>query len=333
MTDTPVVVSVAAAVATITLNRPHKRNALNAAMVAGLKAAVAELGPEPEVRVIVLTGAGSDFCAGADLEQLDALAATADPLANLRDAQSLGELFVQMRNAPKPIVAAVRGSAIAGGAGIAGACDLVLAADDAVFGYPEVHLGFVPAMVMALLRRTVGEKHAFELVARGDRIAAGEAYRLGLVNRVLPEPISRPACRRTPANWRPAPHRHSCSRNDCSTAWMASPSKPPSPAVPRSMPSPAPPTTAAQACADSSTDSNDDFPAGPHTTRRRPRARIQDAVLRVRCSVRRRRHRHGAGVAHLSRAPVPGRRCRPARARPPLRRAARRLNSAAPAAP
>jgi methylglutaconyl-CoA hydratase len=104
---------------------------------------------------------------------------------NLRDAQQLGDLFIRMRRGAKPIIAAVHGSAIAGGAGLAGACDIILAADDAVFGYPEVHLGFVPAMVMALLRRAVGEKIAFDLVARGDRIDAAEAHRIGLVNRVF----------------------------------------------------------------------------------------------------------------------------------------------------
>ncbi|CAN5761354.1 enoyl-CoA hydratase-related protein [soil metagenome] len=185
MTDAPVLVSRDGAVATVTLNRPAKRNALNSVMVEGLKAAVAELSREADVRVIVITGAGRDFCAGADLEQLERIAAGADPMDNLRDAQSLGDLFVRMRNAPRPIVAAVRGNAIAGGAGLAGACDIIIAADDAVFGYPEVHLGFVPAMVMALLRRAVGEKVAFELVASGDRITAAEAHRTGLINRVV----------------------------------------------------------------------------------------------------------------------------------------------------
>jgi methylglutaconyl-CoA hydratase len=174
------------AVATITLNRPEKRNALDSPTVDGLRAAVLELSSEDDVRVIVLTGAGSDFCAGADLAQLQRIAAGADTLDNLRDAQALGDVLVRMRHAPKPIIAAVRGNAIAGGAGLAGACDIVLAADDAAFGYPEVHLGFVPAMVMALLRRSVGEKVAFELVARGDRIDAAEAHRIGLVNRVFP---------------------------------------------------------------------------------------------------------------------------------------------------
>jgi methylglutaconyl-CoA hydratase len=172
------------AVATITLNRPEKRNALDTAMVDAISTALHELDRDGDVRVIVITGAGADFCAGADLAALERIAAGAGPIDNLEDAQQLGRLFIDMRRATKPIVAAVRGNAIAGGAGLATACDIVLAADGAVFGYPEVHLGFVPAMVMALLRRAVGEKIAFELVARGERIGADEAHRLGLVNRV-----------------------------------------------------------------------------------------------------------------------------------------------------
>ena len=115
------------------------------------------------------------------------MAGDADPMANLADAQGLGELLVLMRRHSRTIIGAVHGSALAGGAGLATACDLVLAREDAVFGYPEVKLGFVPAMVMALLRRTVGEKVAFELVARGERLDAREAAALGLVNRVIPE--------------------------------------------------------------------------------------------------------------------------------------------------
>jgi methylglutaconyl-CoA hydratase len=186
MAEAPVVVTQDGAVATVMLNRPEKRNALDTPTVVGVKAAMAELGSDPAVRVIVLTGAGPDFCAGADLEQLERIAAGADAVANLRDAQALGDLFSQMRRLPKPVVGAIRGRALAGGAGLAAACDMVLAADDAALGYPEVHLGFVPAMVMALLRRTVGEKLAFELVARGDPVTAPDALRMGLINRVLP---------------------------------------------------------------------------------------------------------------------------------------------------
>lgn len=174
-----------AGVATITLDRPEKRNALDVRTVVELREALAEADGAEDVRVVMLCGAGPDFCAGADLAELERMAAEGDPLDNLADARALGDLFIEMRRHPLPIVAAVHGNAIAGGAGLATACDLVLARDDAVFGYPEVHLGFVPAMVMAILRRSVSEKVAFELVSRGERINAAEAERLGLVNRVL----------------------------------------------------------------------------------------------------------------------------------------------------
>lgn len=186
MSTAPVLVATADGIGTITLNRADKRNALDSATIDGVRIAMAELETDREVRVIVLRGDGPDFCAGADLAQLERIAAGADSMENVNDAQQLGDLFVRMRRGTKPIIAAVQGSAIAGGAGLAGACDIILAADNAVFGYPEVHLGFVPAMVMALLRRSVGEKAAFELVARGDRIGADEAHRIGLVNRVYP---------------------------------------------------------------------------------------------------------------------------------------------------
>ena len=172
-------------VAEVVLSRPEKRNALDDRTIADLKAAFSRLGEDEGVRVLLLRGAGKDFCAGADLSQLERIAAQAGPLENLADAAALGELFVLMRRLPKPIVAAVHGHAFAGGAGLATACDIVLAAEDAVFGYPEVHLGFVPAMVMALLRRTSSEKVAFELAARGDRVTADEARAFGLVNRVF----------------------------------------------------------------------------------------------------------------------------------------------------
>jgi len=185
MSDERLLYDVADGVATVTLNRPEKRNALDAATVAALREAFARAGADPDVRVVLLRGAGNDFCAGADLAHMERLAATGDPLENLADAAALGDLFIEMRRLEKPIVAAVHGHAFAGGAGLATACDLVVASESAVFGYPEVHLGFVPAMVMTLLRRVTTERQAFELVARGDRIDAAEARRLGLVNRVF----------------------------------------------------------------------------------------------------------------------------------------------------
>lgn len=181
--DDPLLSEVRDRVLTLTLNRPDKRNALNGDVVRALKSAL--VGAGEEVRVILLRAAGRDFCAGADLDAMRRMAEDADPMANVTDAEELGELLVLMRRHPRPIIAAVQGHALAGGAGLATACDLVLAREDAVFGYPEVHLGFVPAMVMALLRRTVGEKVAFELVAGGDRIGAEEAAALGIVNRVV----------------------------------------------------------------------------------------------------------------------------------------------------
>lgn len=173
-------------VARVTLNRPEQRNALDADVVRELKVALGTADADPAVRVVLLRGAGQHFCAGADLTALHEIAARGDPVENLQDAISLGQLFIRMRQCRCVIVAAVHGNAIAGGAGLATACDIILAAEDAVFGYPEVNIGFVPAMVMGLLRRALGEKLAFELVARGERISAADAARIGLVNRVFP---------------------------------------------------------------------------------------------------------------------------------------------------
>lgn len=172
-------------VATLHLNRPDKRNALNAELVAVLKAALRESAADPEVRAVLLSGEGKDFCSGADLSELERIAGMG--LEESReDALSLAELFRLLRDHPRPVVAAVQGRALAGGCGLATACDMVLAREDARFGYPEVHLGFVPAMVMSILRRKVGEALAFELVVMGERISAARAAEIGLVNRVLP---------------------------------------------------------------------------------------------------------------------------------------------------
>jgi methylglutaconyl-CoA hydratase len=175
---------VQAAVATLTLNRPNKRNALDDLTIAELKQSFLAAEADANVKVIVLRGAGHDFCAGADLSQLEKIAAGGTREENLADAMKLGDLLIQMRRMGKPIVAAVHGNALAGGAGLATACDLIIADANAVFGYPEVKLGFVPAMVMPLLVRRVGEKTAFELTAFGGVISAAEAQRLGLVNHV-----------------------------------------------------------------------------------------------------------------------------------------------------
>jgi methylglutaconyl-CoA hydratase len=174
------------AVVRIVLDRPERRNALNASMVAALTSELSLLDSDGDVRVVAISGAGTDFCAGADLREVRA-SIDAGVLASLADAQALGDLFVTMRRMSKPIVAVVHGRALAGGCGLATACDLVVAARGASFGYPEVRLGFVAAMVMAILRRSTGESRAFELVALGETIDAQTAAQYGIVNRVFPD--------------------------------------------------------------------------------------------------------------------------------------------------
>lgn len=174
------------AVLTLTLNRPDKRNALSGAMVEAMHAALDGVDLDPSVRVVVIRGAGKDFCAGADLDELLASADRA-PADNERDALRLGTLLARLRACPRPVVAVVQGRALAGGAGVATACDIVIAAESAQVGYPEIQRGFVPAMVMVFLRRLTGEKLAFDLVATGRILGAREAAAVGLVTRVVPD--------------------------------------------------------------------------------------------------------------------------------------------------
>ena len=170
----------------ITLNRPEKRNALNYEVIAGIAGALREAEGDERTRAIVITGSGKDFCSGADLSALEKIS-EASVAENIEDARSLMELFLSIRKVRVPVVAAVRGRALAGGCGLASACDIVLASNSARFGYPEVKIGFVPAMVTAILRRNVSEKRAFELITRGVEISAEEARHIGLVNQILSE--------------------------------------------------------------------------------------------------------------------------------------------------
>lgn len=181
-----VLTSLEAGVLTLTLNRPDKRNALDMATLDGLAEGLARAELEPEIRVVAIRGAGRDFCAGADLDEL--LASVNRTMAeNERSALALGEIFLALRRLPKPSVAIVHGRALAGGAGLATACDIVIVGASSRFGYPEIERGFVPAMVMTMLRRSVGEKRAFELIATGRQVGADEALALGLVSRVFPD--------------------------------------------------------------------------------------------------------------------------------------------------
>jgi len=174
------------AIARVTLARPEKKNALNRDTAAELLQAFTSCAQHVDTKVVLLAADGPDFCAGADLAALAELL-DASPDAQYEDAELLGRVFMAIREMPKPVVAAVTGRALAGGAGLASACDVVYAAEGAEFGYPEVRVGFVPAMVMTMLRRSVGEKRAFELVSTGRRVSAKEALEMGLVSRVLPD--------------------------------------------------------------------------------------------------------------------------------------------------
>ncbi len=171
-------------VLTVTLNRPEKRNALNDALVNSLKDALREADKDEDLRVILIKGAGKDFCSGADLSALQKIAES-DVMENLADAENLMELFSMIRKIKIPVIAAVHGRALAGGCGLATACDIVLASKSARFGYPEVKIGFVPAMVMAILRRNLSEKKSFELITQGFDFSAEEAENFGLINRVF----------------------------------------------------------------------------------------------------------------------------------------------------
>jgi len=184
--SSPLRSELAAGVLTLTLDRPDKRNALSAALIEALHAALERADLDAEVRVVMLRGEGKDFCAGADLEEL--LASAALSLGeNEASALRLGTLFTRMRALPKPVIAVVQGRALAGGAGLVTACDLALLAASAKVGYPEIQRGFAPAMVMALLRRLTGEKAALDLVLTGRVLTAEEARAAGLVSRVVPD--------------------------------------------------------------------------------------------------------------------------------------------------
>jgi methylglutaconyl-CoA hydratase len=175
---------IAGPVAAITLNRPDKRNAISTGMIEDLLGALGEAEAIP-ARVVVLTGAGKAFCSGMDLDALQAIAAQS-PLENLDDSKRMAELFRRIWSFPKPTIAAVNGPAIAGGCGIATLCDFTLAAPEAKFGYPEVRIGFAPALVSVFLRRQVGDKIARDLLLTGRIVGAAEAHRIGLVTQIVP---------------------------------------------------------------------------------------------------------------------------------------------------
>jgi enoyl-CoA hydratase/carnithine racemase len=171
-------------VATVTLNRPDRRNALNTTLLRELLTALQAAKDDPEVRVVILTGAGDRaFCAGADL---GGIAAGAGPIELHEERRQFVEVFTLVTRMGKPVIGCINGHALAGGFGLALSCDLLVAADTATFGTPEINVGLWPMMIMAIIGRNLPPKRAMELYMTGERIDAQTALSWGLVNRVVP---------------------------------------------------------------------------------------------------------------------------------------------------
>jgi methylglutaconyl-CoA hydratase len=171
-------------IATITLNRPDKRNAISYELIDDLIAALKQAA-ESTAQIVILTGAGKAFCAGMDLDNLKQLVGRTNE-QNVKDSETMASLFRSLYDFPKPTIAAVNGAAIAGGTGLATLCDFTLAVPEAKFGYTEVRIGFVPGIVSSYLIANVGEKRARDLLLTGRLFDAEEAYRIGLVTEVVP---------------------------------------------------------------------------------------------------------------------------------------------------
>lgn len=170
-------------IATLTLNRPAKRNAISFELLEEMLAALDEI-EKSDAQVVILTGAGNAFCAGLDLDELRSLLGKTHA-ENIKDSQRMARIFRRVYDFPLPTVAAVNGAAIAGGTGFATMCDFTLAVPDAKFGYTEVRIGFMPAIVSSILVWQVGHKIARDLLLSGRFFDAEEAYRYGLVNEVV----------------------------------------------------------------------------------------------------------------------------------------------------
>ena len=171
-------------VGVITLDRPDRRNALDSEMAGELTEALGAAETDPRCRVILLRAEGPAFCAGMDLRALQMMLSQSYE-ANLEDSRRLAAVFERLWSFPKPTVAAVQGAALGGGCGLAAICDVTLTAPDTQLGFPEVRIGFVPALVSIFLVRLVGHAHARDLLLSGRRMTGAEAHRIGLVNEVV----------------------------------------------------------------------------------------------------------------------------------------------------
>lgn len=183
MSYNTVLYSEAEGIATITLNRPDKRNAITYELLQDVKSAL-DVAAGSQAQVVIVTGAGKAFCAGMDLENLKQLTGRTHE-QNLKDSETMAALFRSLYDFPKPTIAAVNGAAIAGGTGLATLCDFTLAVPEAKFGYTEVRIGFVPAIVSSFLIANIGEKRARDLLLTGRIFGADEAHKLGLVNEII----------------------------------------------------------------------------------------------------------------------------------------------------
>jgi methylglutaconyl-CoA hydratase len=165
----------------IYLNRPEKRNSLHPEMISQIKQKLHEIEIDSSIKALIITGEGSSFCAGADLEYLNQLSKNS-LIENEIDSENLAEFFVQLYNFPKPTIAAVNGPAIAGGCGLASVCDFIVAHPaQSKFGYSEVKIGFIPAIVSIFLMKKIGEGKASQMMLSGDLISGQKAFELGLV--------------------------------------------------------------------------------------------------------------------------------------------------------
>src|SRR5829696_6711687 len=179
--DSPLLARREGGVVTLTLNRPGQRNALDPELAGALAAAVETASGDPDVRAIVLTGAGSAFCAGAKLDALLDASERGDVDGVRASFEVIERVYRALLAARPPLIAAVNGAALAGGAGIVGCCDLAIASESASLGYPEVLLGLVPGMVLTLLVQQAGPRAALDLALTGRRVPAEQALRLGLL--------------------------------------------------------------------------------------------------------------------------------------------------------